>query len=591
MTLDAGQIFSSLAEISYNGIEIYNVVKSKVTGTPVYSDNGITLKYTQYTFEIDAIVHPDAYHTSEQTTDQAMEEIRRRLEEPRKAFRYVGKGFGDNLKIDVPAPVGGTVDVTYGPRPQVLVFETYGGNGKAARINWTVEVCVVNCSNFIGNLSVLEFWSKISISINRKGFQTLTRTGKLELPGFSSTATKGRMARSEFKNLITNYFNTNTTLPGYHVDQKYDFSNDDRSCNFTLTYEEIESPNAYPLGVVDISFSHKASSELMSSNQFRTGFKSWENSANCRIELRPGVPSIRAWDIFTLIIAQRLAFDTVVFTKVVKKKVIVTKVRVPIVLSLDVEEEMFDYTASFSITWVSFVETISDIVQKRGLFKPLNDVSWDVWTVDLRTFAANPSGAKPIAGLDNRLTLVTPCDLPTGSEGYYTNKNEPGYVQPLIYTNQCPSSESSYITYDNEFTVTTVPATSTHRRYPTAEQVYRSSPVEDGVTMTTTPGTNLNMVGSDYEIQDLGNDKIFIGLRGSSIRLGNPTIAPSIKEYGGRAVKLVPRPNQIKSKVVSSSGNCPTYKTEWDILYEVLGSPAGDLEANRLSSGETGDYV
>jgi hypothetical protein len=109
--------------------------------------------------------------------------------------------------------------------------------------------------------------------------------------------------------------------------------------------------------------------------------------------------------------------------------------------------------------------------------------------------------------------------------------------------------------------------------------------------MTTTPGTNLNMVGSDYEIQDLGNDKIFIGLRGSSIRLGNPTIAPSIKEYGGRAVKLVQRPNQIKSKVISSSGNCPTYKTEWDILYEVLGSPAGDLEANRLSSGETGDYV
>lgn len=583
----SGQLFNTDAEVSYNGIELQNIIKSKITATPVFGGQNVTVKYVKYKIEIEAIVTPDYVSSGYTDTDSAMENLRIKLSEPGKVFKYLGKGLGNDFHFDS-GPDPSRIPLAYGPKPQTLVFETFGGDGgKSAHINWSVEVCSSDCLTG-GSRYFYDFWSKSALSINKKGYQTLTRTGKIEL---HATFNYKAQASKYWKGYIAKLTDENS-MPGFHLTTNVEFSPDDRVCTFTLTYTEIESPNAYPLGVVDISFTHKAASALMGGT-YKSGFRSWENEANCRIELRPGVPATQAWNIFILIASQRIATDIQIETKTVDKKEVITKIRMPIILSMSLEEDVFSETSSFMITWVSYVKTIAEIINERGLFKSVIGPDWNSWTADIRSTTQNSRGVSPIYDHGNTVSFVDRCstlnDIPDTKP--IVEKHLPTLVAPSLFQVNVPTEEASYVSYENDFIVKVIPATTTHRRYPEPEQVNRSSASDNtSLQLYISPGINKEMDDEDYTVQDFGNDKIVVTMVGRAIRMGYSTPAPEITEFGGKQVRMIPEENIVSSRIISSSANIPVYQTRWSIGYEVLGYPSGDLDVNRITTGEKGQY-
>ena len=81
-------LFNSLSTVKYNNVVIDNIVSSRVSMEPIYNERGTTIKYTRFTIELEAIVHPESFQVNagQTNTNEALERIRTALLEERRVF-------------------------------------------------------------------------------------------------------------------------------------------------------------------------------------------------------------------------------------------------------------------------------------------------------------------------------------------------------------------------------------------------------------------------------------------------------------------------------------------------------------------------
>ena len=598
-----GQLFRSQATVSYNGVSIDNIVTSNIDSSPVYNEQGTAVKYVMYTVQIEAIVHPESFvetAANRDSTNDALEVIRQRLLEPRKPFSYVNKGFGDDFNINTGETIS-LVDVAYGPKPLNLTFEPIARN-KAARVNWTVEVKVPkSCSSTPGSYELLEFWSTSSVKINKHGYQTLTRKGRVEFVGTSTGNSLGLRASKRFGPFIDS-LTSPTSMEGYHLEHDFNFSPDDRVMTFTMTYSEIESPNVYPLGVVNISAKHSIKSELMSTNIYSgAAFRSWGNSMTCTISLRPNVPQLRAWEIFSAITSDRLNQNVSIEVDNVNGENVITRVKVPIVLALSIEENIFEHSISFSMRWVSFTQSINDLFHRfdgivnSGMFRPVDNNTWNDWVIDIRNGSQNRLGSHPLTNLGITDQINDNCTLGDGTLPSNIPDTTRGNILvqvPAIFSPACPPEEASWLDYQNKCEIESSSNQTIHRRFKLDDAITRSDDQILPHTSSTSVSRQFDTASreSDHLIQDFGNDKHMGVIRGYAIRIGRPTEPPRVTSIGGRSVSLQQDKSKISNVVLSSNDLCPVHITKWNLKYEILGYPDGNIETEIESTGGSEEF-
>ena len=569
----------SVSEVAYGSYEFDGVVKTSLNMNAMYNEAETAIKYYDCTLTVEAIIG------GSETPDTSMNSILTVLETPGQTVKFNSKGIGNTFQ-----PGSSTfIDYAYGPKPKVLVFETLGSD-QAVRIVWTVQFRLtqgISISN--GQYRLIEFTHSASLSIRKNGYQDVNVEGRIEIAAANSNVRQlnsNQRISKTFRNLMIQFIGAATRMPSYHLEQDYKFSADDRVCDFTLNYSQIESPNAYPKGVVEIDIEHSMGSDLLGSNPFRRAFRSWTNVMSGSITLRPGVNKTNGWVIFTAILAARIQQGNQYGYEVVNGRRRLAIIKVPIVLSIDInEDDIYSDQCSFSVTWASFNRSITDSLSNSGIFQPTG-ANWNDWANDIRQNIQNPNGLERVEEIgvqrnfiNDRLQTI---DSDSSPRVVQRNPSPPAFP---IFAVKCPPPEASILEMQNEFKLITLKAEVTHRRYPSSVQRTKSTGSKTGrdvspgeTTVKVEEELNKNIGPSDYIVQDLGNDGYWVLMIGYAIRLGYPTQPPVLKSYGGRAVRLISTPGSTKDeeRVLSTSG-CPVYINKWIRKYEILGAPQGDV--------------
>ena len=594
-----GTSLNVLGRVEYNGIQFDELINSRVQVLPVMNSQGTSVKYNKYTFIIEGIIRTP--ESSDGLVGGRLTAMRAQLSKEGGTFYYEDKGFGD-FRINTEGARSFTPqDVTYGPIPKVLAFEPIG-RGEAARVAWSVELHTYDCSG-INYENLTEFWCTSKLSINKSGYQTLTRTGYIEFTG-SVTRNNGNLnknAEAQFRSLVFNNL-MSFQMPGYHLTQDYNFTSNHLGINFTLAYTEIESPNPYPNGVVNIDFTHDMQSSLMNPDWMQGAmFKSWLNSMDGTIELRPNIPKVRAWAIFTMIANDRINQNAQVeFERNIKGRIVGGRIKVPIIMSLKISESIFSHKITFSVIWISFTKEIQNAFTEAGMFKQIGPdiATWEGWEGDIRGASQNPGGSYIISNLGNPSQVRRYCEpytrLPTGKP--VSTRTNPEIQYPAVYQPNCPDDRDASratLKYQVEYIVKNRSGQKTFRRYSSGEEdVKREDPPQDRPNnrdVEMDPRFNQLSKLEDYIIQDTGNDSFKVIIRGVAVTLGSPLSAPRLKMIGKRKVKLDEDASYETVRIVNSYGPCPMYATTWELHYEILGYPKGKLIAERIQDRYEGD--
>ena len=581
---------TEIAEVSYGGIPITNILASEVTMRPIPNDQGTAIKYVEHIFEFEWLIDLDG-------TTQQIDDYRQTFGIQGLPFVYRGKGYGSDLSTL--NSLSGTTqqDINMGPKPGEFKFRVIG-QAKAAKATWSVTVALPECGNNIFN-GLVEFWAKTRMTIKKNGYKKLIRDGRIEIMSnvYNDTGSNRNRLRASLSNPETfiTYIESlegDINMAGFHLEYDFDFTPDDKACVFTLTYDEIESDNPYPNGVVNIDAEHDMGSSLMSDNALKAGFKTWLNNLTMEIELLPSVPKLTAWVIFTSIVGERLSDGVSVDVVGQRLGQPITKAKVPIILDLNVSESIFGHKLNFSISWTSYANSMDEIFSKSGMFKKVTGVDWDLYTASLRDIAQKPNGTYPLGNLGATEVVIDPCNQIIEDKLPITSRPAEGDIGIGLFGVSCPPPESSWIDYQNIFTILTNTGQRVFRKYKQPAGIirgqYRSVEINREES-NVPPQTNTQSSESDYIVQDFGNDMFKVNMRGFAIRMGYPTNPPDIDTFGGRQVRMLEDISYSKNQVLVSYGDCPIYLTRWSLTYEVLGQPTGNTETNRVTSGEPGD--
>jgi hypothetical protein len=631
--------------VEYNGFVFNELVKTKLEITPVENHARTGSKYEEYLFTIESLITPEDiraqrlsidYDTQEHytdtngitsyvdpygpstplknrtgptdTTDPTFRLLRRVLSRAGGVFVYGYKGAGEDLIFSNRDDYYTRQDICFGPMPKLISFEPVAGN-KMARVVFQVLVRFKSGCTTPKSYGVVDFNVTTAIKTNGSGYKQIIRKGYLEvsLPRITSTQNAKSINPSDdvrynetwrieeqYKIVLDRLIGIN--MQGYRVEHEIDFSPDHRSCNFSIRYSEIESPNAYPNGVVKINATHRAASSLLGDEGklAASNYSKWLNEMSASITLRPNIPPIKAWFIFTEILNERLAYSTVIeedFFGVLRAKI-------PMILDIEMEESLFSHEYNFKVTWVTWLGNLSEMLNKTGMFKPLESTNWFDWTTDVRT-VNGIHGAYPLVPGKHGSTAfeVTLCNSNLyGPDRYIidleTTRGLPEEFVFQLFGTECPPPSSSFLDYQEKFYVVSQGGKLTYQRYKnpndSSSRDYTSSvsdepQLERGFDML---DYYRDSPEEEYYRQDFNKDQFKLIVRGYAIRLGGPTSPAAHKEIGGKKVELIPGADIISNQIKSASGNCPIVITTWERHYRILGKPADDMSRSNKGTGD-----
>lgn len=408
-----------MTHISYNGYTFPTYSHVTVDSGMQYDDAERTVLYHRYTVRVQMTIVAEG---SDTYVGQNYQRIRQLLSKSGGPFIINHRGFGPELTVNY--NTGGPKDVAFGPKPRVLRWNPVGDTN-AVEVDWECEICLPACEGLGGvrfsGLSTLNY--AVSYRINMMGYTTRTVSGYLEI----AMTRDGR--------------NIPDTADAYRdfvvIDKPYNFqrettwslSQDKRRAEFTITDSEIESPNAYPAGVIRIRANHRV-------GWTRRALATLPNTVSASITLAPGQPRGRAWAIFRAIVAQRIAFAAApafVFFE-----------------SMEVSEEIYDNTVSFSLSYRLYFgegSALSEIFTATGLFSvPAGD--WVTWAQSVAPLQSHRGRAQLThnATEDQILDLCTDTVLPSTPNPYFPPTNPPSPMRR--FCNARPDPKVSYIRFE-----------------------------------------------------------------------------------------------------------------------------------------------
>lgn len=529
---------SNLGVLEYNGHRFSDHSHVTVAGEMVYDDADRTVVHHRYRVTVDSIVVPEV---NDGDVGDAMLRIRQKLTKAGGVFTLENKGFGPSLKVNQ----GRVRDVNFGPKPRILDWSPVGDTN-AAEVRWECEVCIPTCEGYGGarftGLATINY--SVDYSINERGYTARTVSGYVAIAMTRVGRSTPDTADAYRESVLV------AKPPNFHRQQTWNLSADKLRADFSITDVEIESPNAYPPGVVNISARHNVG--WQKSGPQRAGRAWLPNVITADIELAQGRPRSHAWEIFKAIVESRL-------------NIVRSTNRTVFIESLSVSEDLFAPNIGFAIDY-RIVADISEFFSVTGLLQPLG-YTWQNWANAIES----SFGSRGIANMRhsaNEDRIVDLCDTGTLASGQptWTGVNTPGYrLRPL--TNQCPSPSYSWLRFDasltDELYYGTVFETSLDR-YELHERAFDPSD----------PHPTLNEIETDAEaVISGGAISQKWRWRGYAERVCYDIPRPGRLEIGNQV--LIPTGKPIfRRKFLGSHLGKPKFGASWDIQYRVKQRPS-----------------
>jgi len=470
--------------------------------------------------------------------DASMGTIRHHLMYSGLVLKFTGKGLG---KIDT--SLIGHRDIQHGPHPESFDWEPIGGTRACSYvyvISTTIPLACFVSSNQDGNgatsIGIVAFNYEIDFSYNDGGYCTRTIAGYLQI---SQETFKGKE-----KYDIDSYREQLRVpiLPNFLRNQTFNISSDRSRITFTITDSEIESRNAYPVGVRKIEANHRVSWQR-SNKQGMT----LRNNISAEIELLPLQPAEKSLLIFLDMIFNRMTFAK-------------EKGHGILLDSLEVNESIYSRQSSFSAGY-RILRGLKDFLDS-GLWKPMGD-DWNRWKVSLAA-ARDVRGHSQLRFSPDEDAVISLCQQ-QGVLFHDNLKPEPTQKPskaPKI-ENEKPPEKYSYLEYEQ--TIVPELATPTYRQR-TLQAPYPNAP-QGSIDMLEKAFNFGTGSGTPDTIQQSGRTSMNVTLKGRAVRAGYDVPRPKLEKFGNQ----VP----VETDAIFQSGiravvfGVPVHEARWLITYMV----------------------
>lgn len=580
-----------IGSVSYNGVVFSGpLVNTNVSFAPIRGEDDRAVTHYEVRLEIVATVDTGNCGTSPITLAEGdanylavMDSYHAMLSQDGGPLIVSDKMF-KTFAVNAPTVADSLIDVAFGPRVKVVSFEPLLGN-KAFQVSMSIVASVGQCP-FFGGGGFSKAWADGDIKQvsyvcswtgNQKGYSTRTVQGFIEVVMKTLLANEVlAFTADDFRSVLT------ISCPEGFARTTNDWELGARRdrINFVVRDQEVESPNAYPPGVVEIEVNHRVGVGAASK---------WSRAMNVlwgHAEVSNGLPTISAWERLYPIIDARIAAS-----RTADGGVFLT--------SVSVTEALFSRRVEFSIEYYKLGTSPFGFLKSSGMFTPLA-ASWSDWRASMYGPDADTNGetyVDDLTGNEVRLPwarrsvanmsfepsddkLVTPCSNQPIAVTVHNQRFEPwtGRLSSAI-VNTCPLRTASYLVY-RSILVSEVEGTAGFmQEMPTA-------PFTDTADVPETADGNAIAPASYTDVQqgrviDPSGTSPMLTFRlvGMASRVGYPVELPKVASQWVRTVKMVTDGSSVTDTDITVLG-CKLYMKAWSLKYKVpkkLADAATDL--------------
>lgn len=569
---------SGVGDLTYYGVKFPNQIKAQVTSVPVRDTANRHSKYYRHTLTVETIFHEGLYDRSTgspvleappgqggETVDTYFQEMRRRLLVPEQTLIFDGKGFGSVFRINTQQQ-----DVSYGPKPELLTWESIGSN-KAVRCVWTVTVEIAECVNgeTVGPSSLRNRLAEINYTmswdIGEDGLTQRTVAAIMEL-GVNRDSSLVNAGAGTISHSV-DFFRNNLSVPvprGFsRTAQNWTISGDKRTMNVLVRDEEIASDNPYFPGVIRPRVTYRLSNRNIS-------FQLWNASLSGTISVAQGVPRWFAWAAFLLVVKSKR--DASVNARVktqVNGQTCSKKGGITLTENIDIAEEVYGREMSFSVGWLLSCD-LETLFQGAGVWKPVGGgLSWEGYRSSMTTLSRAWSN-RGHAQMFHRPSDDTIIDLcPPGPQTVRINNTVQRGISVQssdMFKSACPAPAASWLVFQNEVELVRDSNTVAH------------FPLQDPESQVITPPDllqkpQIDQIGNILApiIQFRSASEYRVRMKGWALRVCYEVPRIHIRQYGGVRATLVGKDNQTHKLL--SVFDLPVYISRWDKTYVLHGVP------------------
>lgn len=541
-------ILAALGTVEYNGYAFDGTAHLTMNVDAVQDEAQRTIVYHRHVLHVSAIIQNDS------GTDSDMLSLRRLLGEQGRFLRFINRGFGNDLIVNA-AGGGGLRDVKFGPKPKVVKWEPIA-HIRAHEVEWEVEVCVPICDNGTTRTSgIMALNYDVSFDIDERGFTTRTITGYIEI---AMTRFGRAIPDIADANTYLDAYNT-TPLSGFHRTQSRHLSLDKSRLDFSVTDREIDSPNAYPAGVVAINCRHRAGWRLDSGLP--------RNRITCEIEMAADRPQEHALLIFAAIYNQRLAVAKAATAAATSTSGGTTSATGAVIIDeFEIEEEIFSNRSSFSLAY-RIPASLKEFIFKAGIWVDL-PTNWPAWDLSMVKVHSQRGWAE-LGVLATDDSIVDLCQV--GQQGYQPRQNQivkqaKSPLAPL--KNERPDPKNSWIAYGHSTTVIRDDLTTRQRiLQPTIADTTQYQP-NDFAGLVYPAKT-----GKDDIIQEGGQNSYYVMVTGHATRAGWEIPRPRYEKFGTSDAPATEVDGVFSMRLAGNAFGLPIYQAVWRLMYAIPFSP------------------
>lgn len=531
-------ILSDVGTVGYNGYVFDGASHVKIKCEPVYDDAQRTVIYHRYTIDVETIV------ANAVDTDTDLLTIRGRLSKAGQILILETKGFG-SLSVN---GATGIRDVAFGPKPRILAWEPIGSL-RAAQVVWQCETCIPYCALPLVEDGLLAFNYEVDYSLDSRLMTTRTIAGYLEIAMTRTAPASGAIPDSAdaYRTLVS------PIVPErfQRVSQSFQLSADKRRLTFSITDQEINSRNPWPLGVTRVDARHRVAWSRKAG-----GAGKQRNVLSVDVDLAPDQPALNAWAIFEAIAKKRLDIAKGEYSKGV------------LIEDITADEDIFGRGASFGMAYTIFTGGLRSLLTASGLWTAVTDTSWTQY----RTSVANTTTTRGYANLSHPATADAIIDVCLGVQ--FASLQDTQGVRPGEQStntqrklqNETPDAEKSWLEYDANVTI--------DRERPVVRQSILQAPdaADANFNPQDTGGLQYQAAsGYDDILQESGRSRYTARLTGHAKRAGYPIPKPALTSVG--AATTTETGGRFMCKIAGNWLGVPLYVAAWDIEYGLDKSP------------------
>jgi hypothetical protein len=531
--------------LEYNGIRFPNQSKCSLSLVPLTDDAGRVTKSVRYQFRVETYFHNLQENIFDGSTDitsldatgsTGMTEIRRKLSDQGKNFKFSGKGIASEFDINSSAEN----DISYGPKVDVIQLE-FVGDSELIKCVWqcTIEL---SCNGSQGR-PIVEMTYDANWAINH-GYTVRSINATIVVAALANndSAKVTETAddyRDQFKVTIPTKFQR--TVNSYRL------SRDKRTLNISIVDEEIRSDRPYSQGIVNPQIRYNISTRGQS-------FNMWSGTVSGSVEVANGYPMWFGWLAIQDVIARKRAIAKS------KGKGFIPK-------SFSFTEEVFGRGFSCNISWW-LSAPLDSIFDASGLFNADSDTNWE----DYRRSMSVPWSSRGYTGMTHQVSddaIVSQCNK---QKITVTGKSNPNRLGNTLtggaQFSECPPPNESWIQFqlktrivrsDNGVFLDPVqhsPEWNASEFDPTktkAELPKETNPTYQPVQVRQTPTAYILVV------------------TGNAVRAGYEIPPFSIKKWEG--IKVLPVGDFEWEHTQIADLGCPIYAAKWVQYYRFTKPP------------------